>query len=154
MKAAIAAAGSNQSDNGSKSSKGSSGKASTTSTSSGSTKSSTSSAKKGATEAEKAIKRAERQAAGLRQTMSYLQSMKTPVDSSSIKTAESAMKKFDATTKGTVENMNALKEAQQAINVAFSRNGVRAAEKAQMSQLNVDQTSSKFGKLKKGHIID
>jgi hypothetical protein len=50
--------------------------------------------------------------------------------------------------------MNALKEAQQAINIAFSRNGVRAAEKAQMSQLNVDQISSKFGKLKKGHIID
>ena len=154
VKAAIAAAGSNQSDNGSKSSKGSSGKTSTTSTSRGSAKSSTSSAKKGATEAEKAIKRAERQAAGLRQTMSYLQSMKTPVDSSSIKTAESAMKKFDAATKGTAESMNALKEAQQAINIAFSRNGVRAAEKAQMSQLNVDQIRSKFGKLKKGHIID
>lgn len=86
--------------------------------------------------------------------MSYLQSMKAPVDSSSIKTAESAMKKFDSTTKGTVESMNALKEAQQAINVAFSRNGVRAAEKAQQSQLNVTQISLKLGKLKKGNILD
>ena len=152
IKKAISAASSGSNSSGK--SKSSASSSSTSTTKSRSTKSSTS----GKTDAEKAAERQlrtmERQATGLRQTMSYLKNMQSPVDSKAISAAETAMKKFESTTKGTVESVNALKEAQQATNIAFSRNNLKAAEKAEKSMLNVQQISSKFGQLKKGHILD
>lgn len=151
IKKAISAASSGSNSSGKSKSSASSSSASTTK--SRSTKSSTS----GKTDAEKAAERQlrtmERQATGLRQTMSYLKNMPSPIDSKAISAAETAMKKFESTTKGTVESVNALKEAQQATNIAFSRNNLKAAEKAERSILDVQQIRSKFGKLNQGNLF-
>ena len=152
IKKAISAAGTGTNSSGKAKSSAASTRSSTTKSSS--SKSSTS----GKTDAEKAAERQlrtmERQATGLRQTMSYLKDMPSPIDSKAISAAETAMKKFESTTKGTVESVNALKEAQQATNIAFSRNNLKAAEKAERSMLDVQQIRSKFGQLKKGQILD
>lgn len=151
IKKAISAAGSGTTSSGKAKSSAASTRSSTTKSSS--SKSSTS----GKTDAEKAAERQlrtmERQATGLRQTMSYLKNMPSPIDSKAISAAETAMKKFESTTKGTVESVNALKEAQQATNIAFSRNNLKAAEKAERSMLDVQQIRSKFGKLKQGNLF-
>lgn len=152
IKKAISAAGTGTTGSGK-------AKSSAASTRSSTTKSSSSkSSPSGKTDAEKAAERQlrtmERQATGLRQTMSYLKNMPSPIDSKAISAAEAAMKKFESTTKGTVESVNALKEAQQATNIAFSRNNLKAAEKAERSMLDVQQIRSKFGQLKKGQILD
>lgn len=151
IKKAISAAGTGTNSSGK-------AKSSATSTRSSTTKSSPSkSSTSGKTDAEKAAERQlrtmERQATGLRQTMSYLKNMPSPIDSKAISAAETAMKKFESTTKGTVESVNALKEAQQATNIAFSRNNLKAAEKAERSMLDVQQIRSKFGKLKQGNLF-
>lgn len=152
IKKAISAASSGSTTSGKSKSSASSNRSSTTN--SRSTKTSIS----GKTDAEKATERQlrtmERQASGLRQQMSYLKSLPSPVDSKAISAAETAMKKFESTTKGTAESVNALKEVQQATNIAFSRNNLKAVEKAEKSMLNVQQISSKFGQLKKGQILD
>lgn len=151
IKKAISAAGTGTNSSGK-------AKSSAISTRSSTTKSSPSkSSTSGKTDAEKAAERQlrtmERQATGLRQTMSYLKNMPSPIDSKAISAAETAMKKFESTTKGTVESVNALKEAQQATNIAFSRNNLKAAEKAERSVLDVQQIRSKFGKLKQGNLF-
>lgn len=150
IKKAISAAGSGTTSSGKAKSSAASTRSSTTKSSS--SKSSTS----GKTDAEKAAERQlrtmERQATGLRQTMSYLKNT-SPIDSKAISAAETAMKKFESTTKGTVESVNALKEAQQATNIAFSRNNLKAAEKAERSMLDVQQIRSKFEKLKQGNLF-
>lgn len=152
IKKAISAAGTGTNSSGKAKSSAASTRSSTTKSSS--SKSSTS----GKTDAEKAAERQlrtmERQATGLRQMMSYLKNIPSPIDSKAISAAETAMKKFESTTKGTVESVNALKEAQQATNIAFSRNNLKAAEKAERSMLDVQQIRSKFGQLKKGQILD
>lgn len=151
VKKAISAAGTGTTGSGK-------AKSSAASTRSSTTKSSSSkSFPSGKTDAEKAAERQlrtmERQATGLRQMMSYLKNMSSPIDSKAISAAETAMKKFESTTKGTVESVNALKEAQQATNIAFSRNNLKAAEKAERSMLDVQQIRSKFGKLKQGNLF-
>lgn len=151
VKKAISAAGTGTTGSGK-------AKSSAASTRSSTTKSSSSkSSPSGKTDAEKAAERQlrtmERQATGLRQMMSYLKNMSSPIDSKAISAAETAMKKFESTTKGTVESVNALKEAQQATNIAFSRNNLKAAEKAERSMLDVQQIRSKFGKLKQGNLF-
>ena len=151
IKKAISAAGTGTTSSGK-------AKSSAASTRSSTTKSSSSkSSPSGKTDAEKAAERQlrtmERQATGLRQMMSYLKNMSSPIDSKAISAAETAMKKFESTTKGTVESVNALKEAQQATNIAFSRNNLKAAEKAERSMLDVQQIRSKFGKLKQGNLF-
>ena len=151
IKKAISAASSGSNSSGKSKSSASSSSASTTK--SRSTKSSTS----GKTDAEKAAERQlrtmERQATGLRQTMSYLKNISNPIDTKAISAAGTAMKKFESTTKGTVESVNALKEAQQATNIAFSRNNLKAVEKAERSMLDVQQIRSKFGKLNQGNLF-
>lgn len=151
IKKAISAAGTGTTSSGK-------AKSSAASTRSSTTKSSSSkSSPSGKTDAEKAAERQlrtmERQATSLRQTMSYLKNMPSPIDSKAISAAETAMKKFESTTKGTAESVNALKEAQQATNIAFSRNNLKAAEKAERSMLDVQQIRSKFGTLNQGNLF-
>lgn len=152
IKKAISAAGTGTTSSGKAKSSAASTRSSTTKSSS--SKSSTTSKTDAEKAAERQLRTMDRQATGLRQQMSYLKSLPSPVDSKAISAAETAMKKFESTTKGTVESVNALKEAQQATNIAFSRNNLKAVEKAEKSTLNVQQISSKFGQLKKGHILD
>lgn len=152
IKKAISAAGTGTNSSGKVKSSAASTRSSTTKSSS--SKSSTTSKTDAEKAAERQLRTMDRQATGLRQQMSYLKSLPSPVDSKAISAAETAMKKFESTTKGTVESVNALKEAQQATNIAFSRNNLKAVEKAEKSTLNVQQISSKFGQLKKGHILD
>ena len=151
IKKAISAAGASSSGSSKLKSTSSSSKA--TSNAASSAKQTTSALSKGLTPLEKQIRTAERQANGLRQTMKYLQNIKNPVDSTAIKSAESAMKKLETTTAGTTEHFDALKTAQQATNIAFSRNNLKAVEKAEQSMLNVQQIRSKFGKLKQGNLF-
>ncbi len=151
IKKAISAAGTGTTSSGK-------AKSSAASTRSSTIKSSSSkNSPSGKTDVEKAAERQlrtmERQATGLRQMMSYLKNMSSPIDSKAISAAETAMKKFESTTKGTVESVNALKEAQQATNIAFSRNNLKAAEKAERSMLDVQQIRSKFGKLNQGNLF-
>lgn len=152
IKKAISAAGTGTTSSGKAKSSAASTRSSTTKSSS--SKSSTTSKTDAEKAAERQLRTMERQATGLRQTMSYLKNMPSPIDSKAISAAEAAMKKFESTTKGTVESVNALKEAQQATNIAFSRNNLKAAEKAERSMLDVQQIRSKFGQLKKGQILD
>lgn len=152
IKKAISAAGTGTTSSGKAKSSAASTHSSTTKSSS--SKSSTTSKTDAEKAAERQLRTMERQATGLRQTMSYLKNMPSPIDSKAISAAEAAMKKFESTTKGTVESVNALKEAQQATNIAFSRNNLKAAEKAERSMLDVQQIRSKFGQLKKGQILD
>ena len=151
IKKAISAAGTGTNSSGKAKSSAASTRSSTTKRIS--SKSSTSSKTDAEKAAERQLRTMERQATGLRQTMSYLKNMPSPIDSKAISAAETAMKKFESTTKGTVESVNALKEAQQATNIAFSRNNLKAAEKAERSMLDVQQIRSKFGKLNQGNLF-
>lgn len=151
VKKAISAAGTGAT--GSSKAKSSAASTRSSTTKSSSPKSSTTSKSDAEKAAERQLRTMERQATGLRQTMSYLKNMSSPIDSKAISAAETAMKKFESTTKGTVQSVNALKEAQQATNIAFSRNNLKAAEKAERSMLDVQQIRSKFGKLNQGNLF-